>query len=254
MLLIAFTLPTSLPAWDYLNDTPVLPIQTGLSHCPPFTYWIFDEGSGKGRVWTVREHLASSGRKAHSKGNPQIPKDTVLARTGSLPPVCGSTSGSLGLNEGIPSPDGRWSIRVETVRTFSEDLKNVWLEVSDAKSRSSERTVVPGHSLGEACGLFWDRTGHFYLLNLTGPEGRRSYRLIRFDPNQDSFSAIGISDGRAFLSPNGSWIVWETGQTPSPASREVTFHIGTLIGYETSKNENFYLTDQKVQAYFDHWQ
>ena len=185
--------------------------------------------------------------------DPQTPRDTALAESGSLPPVCGASSGSLGLNEGIPSPDGRWSIRVGTVRTFSEDLKNVWLEVSDTKSRSSKRTVVPGHSLGEECGLFWDHSGYFYLLNLTGPENARSYRLVQFDPNQETFKSIGISNGRAFMSPDGDWIIWETGKLSEMAGRGTAIKAGTIIVYDITQNNNFIVMAFSALGFFNQW-
>jgi len=150
----------------------------------------------------------------------------------------------------VVSPNGRWGVKTVGVLTFADDLNNVFLDVRDIKKDHKIKKRIPANSMGTMYPLFWHPTSRwFYFMVMMGREQDRSFGLWQYDVAGKDFVFIGETDGRAFLSPDGEWLVWETGRLMDrhwPDDKRVSiqimaFHISESVSYRITNNDAIHL-------------
>ncbi len=187
---------------------PILASSAAKDSFPAFVFWKIDET--KHGSFEVRKD-GTVERDPRMYGSVSI--DRVSARSGIFWPEAGYSSGKVGKSVEIVSPNGRWGIKTEGVLTFADDLNNVFLVVRDIKTDRVIKKAIPANSMGTMYPLFWHPTSRwFYFMVMMGNEKDRSFGLWQYDLVGKGFVFIGETDGRAFLAPDGKWLIWETGR------------------------------------------
>ncbi|HTA76198.1 MAG TPA: hypothetical protein VK791_03455 [bacterium] len=166
-------------------------------------------------------------------------------------------TGQTDLNESkeIVSPDGYWAIKTYSIKTFADDLNNDTLVIRNTRSEQVEKVKVPSLSNGEMFPLFWNpRELLFYFMTSVGDDNGRSLELWEYDLNKKVFLNVGDTNGDAYMSPDGAWIVWETGPTFDPAASKELGHQVWLCAYDTTKKANYQLTRGLSVSFFQQWE
>lgn len=167
------------------------------------------------------------------------------------------TSASTDLNESaeLVSPDGNWAIKTYSIKTFADDLNNNTLVIRNTGNRQTEKVKVPSLSNGEMFPLFWNPRGAlFYFMTSVGDDNGRSLELWEYDLNTRIFLNVGDTNGDAYISPDGAWIVWETGPTFKAPPLKKPYHSVWLCAYDTVKKANYQLTEGSSISFFQRWQ
>jgi hypothetical protein len=112
------------------------------------------------------------------------------------------------------SPNGKLAVKTSSVKTFADDLDNEQLLIRDTARGYVKKVTVPALSNGEMWPLFWHtREEKIYFMVSVGDDKGRSLQLWEYDLTNGFFQNIGDTNGDAFMSPDGGWIIWETGPT-----------------------------------------
>jgi len=109
--------------------------------------------------------------------------------------------------------------------------------------------------MGTLYPLFWHPSSRtFYFMVMKGEVSSRTFGLWQYDVAQQTFCNIGTTDGRAFLSPDCEWIVWETGLLSDECDSNIVNHSIHLMAYHISENINYRLTSGRSKNLFHGWQ
>jgi hypothetical protein len=166
------------------------------------------------------------------------------------------TSATTDLNESteLISWDGYWAIKTYSIKTFADDLNNDTLVIRDTRNGDIEKVKVPSLSNGEMFPLFWSpRQPLFYFMTSVGDDNGRSLELWEYDLNKKVFLNIGDTNGDAYMSPDGAWIVWETGPTFNTPPLNKPYHSVWLCAYDVVKKANYQLTGGPSISFFQEW-
>jgi hypothetical protein len=126
--------------------------------------------------------------------------------------------------------------------------------IRNARNKNSEKVKVPALSNGEMWPLFWHpQQPLFYFMVRVGEENVRSLELWECDVAKKTFENIGDTNGHAFLSPDGRWIVWETGPISDDCGLKPPLHCVLLRAYDTQKKVNYQLTKSPSLSAFHRW-
>lgn len=165
-----------------------------------------------------------------------------------------STNADLNESEELISLDGNWTIKTYSIKTFADDLNNDTLVIRDTRDGQVEKVKVPSLSNGEMFPLFWNpRQPLFYFMTSVGDDNGRSLELWEYDLNKKIFLNIGDTNGDAYMSPDGAWIVWETGPTFSAPPLNKPYHSVWLCAYDIVKKVNYQLTGGPSISFFQDW-
>ena len=162
----------------------------------------------------------------------------------------------IGLDESpeFNSPNSQWFVKTYSIKTFADDLDNTYLVIRDAQSKNSEKIKVPALSDGEMWPLFWHpQKPLFYFMVRVGEGDIHSLELWEYDVVKKSFENIGDTNGHAFVSPNGNWIVWETGPMLDDCRLNPSLHCVLLRAYDTQEKVNYQLTKSPSVSAFHRW-
>jgi hypothetical protein len=251
----AFVLLTTFMSLNvYAEIQRTAPIRDSkLSHAnfPPFYFWQKAKVSGSYRPF-ILESDGTYEAAPHFKEIPQF--DQKDASVGIFWPDSKYSGKALEESIEVISPDGRWSIKTYGIKTFADDLNNTHLIVRDFMKDTTFQIKIPTHSMGTLYPLFWHPTSRtFYFMVMKGEVASRTFGLWQYDPVQRTFCNIGTTDGRAFLSPDGEWIVWETGLLSDECDSPVIHHIIQLMAYHISESISYQLTKNQSMNLFHGW-
>jgi hypothetical protein len=152
------------------------------------------------------------------------------------------------------SPNGQSAIKTYGIKTFNDDLDNAYLIYRNLQSGGLKKIKVPALSNGEMYPVFWHPNSKlFYFMVCVGVDNNRSLELWEYDLVDNRLLEIGDTNGHVFISPNGQWIVWETGSFLNPSGLKPPLHSGLICLYETGNKINYQLTQGSVISYFKEW-
>jgi hypothetical protein len=101
---------------------------------------------------------------------------------------------------------------------------------------------------------FWNpESSLFYFMVCVGDDSERSLELWEYDLVHHHLTNIGDTNGHAFISPDGRWVVWETGYYLNPGGLNPPIHSGLICLYETDKKLDYQLTHGPVTSFFQKW-
>ncbi len=86
-----------------------------------------------------------------------------------------------------------------------------------------------------------------------GDDTGRSLQLWEYDLGDGRFRNIGDTNGDAFISPDGSWIIWETGPTSDMCHLKPPLHCVFLCAYDTARKANYQITTGPCISFFQRW-
>ena len=160
------------------------------------------------------------------------------------------------MNESLEmaSTDGRWVVKTYSVKTFADDLDNAYLLVRPANGGNSKKLKILAQSNGEMRPLFWHPQKPLFYFTLTVGEGiQHSYELWEYNALDDTFENVGDTNGDIYLSPDGHWILWETGLFVDSGQIKPPLHSGLLCIYNIDKKINYQLVSGLSLSAFQRW-
>jgi hypothetical protein len=233
------------------QTAPIRDSKLSRTEFPPFFFWRKDQASD-----TYKPYILES-NGTHEAVHPfkEIPRfEQKDASDGIFWPDSKYSGKSLEESSEVISPDRRWSIKTYGIKTFADDLNNSFLIVRNTLNNRSIKIKIPANSMGTLYPLYWHPTSRtFYFMVMKGEVAIRTFGLWQYDPIQRAFCNIGTTDGRAFLSPDGDWIIWETGLLSDECDSSTIHHFIHLMAYRISENINYRLTAHPSKNPFHSW-
>ncbi len=235
-----------------------VPIESGINppaKISPFCFWRMEYSGGKEgkyKPFLMNDKNGKFKKLSGFKGKPRVDlKSGIYCSYGSPGDLRGN---DLNKSKEVVSPDGDQSIRFYWNMTFADDENNVWLILKNTKTKREEKVFYPGSCMGLVSPLFWNGPKNlFYFMVGGGVTTDSSSGLFQFDVSDKSFLYVGTTNGRAFLSPDNKWVVWETGRMMSECGVGYKMYCTHLVLYDVDKGKNYQLTDGKSVNLFDHW-
>ena len=127
-----------------------------------------------------------------------------------------------------------------------------WLIVTDNVNRSVNKIKIPDQ------GFSWKVVGWhplkdiFYFSMTQGPNTARIESLWQYDAVKKSILKIGVTNGKAYLSPDQRWILWETGGEYQTIKNK-NFSVFHLNEFDVNKGVNYELTPKASDNMFIRW-
>jgi len=242
----------SLNVYAEIQQTaPIREAKRSRAELPPFYFWQKDKVLNSYRPY-IFESNGTYGAVHPFKETPRF--DQKDASNGIFWPNSKYSGKALEESNEVVSPDGRWAIKTYGIKTFADDLNNAFLIVRNAQNNRSIKIKIPANSMGTLYPLYWHPTSRtFYFMVMKGEVASRTFGLWQYDPAQRTFCNIGTTDGRAFLSPDGDWIIWETGLLSDECDSSAIHHLIHLMAYRISENINYRLTAHPSMNLFHGW-
>jgi hypothetical protein len=235
------------------NYVPYRDLVEDQSSLPAFYMW---ENSNPGKADSFQPLLVDEkgnlGMASGFKEKPSKSFNQVGTRL-FYPPKASAVSDLKESPESV-SPDGKWAVKTSSVKTFADDLDNDHLIVRETATGATKEVMVPALSNGEMWPLFWHpQKALIYFMVSIGDDKGRSLQLWEYDLAGGRFRNIGDTDGDAFISPDGSWIIWETGPTSDMCHLKQGLHCVFLCGYDTIRKANYQITTGPSISFFQRW-
>lgn len=187
-----------------------------------------------------------------SKENPRKPFAEIGKRL--FNPETSTGGGALNESLEMASPNGQWVVKTYSIKTFADDLDNSFLIIRQAGNNNSKKLKVRAQSNGEMRPLFWHPRKPLFYFTLTVGEGiRHSYELWEYNAADDTFQNIGDTNGDIYLSPEGDWLLWETGLFLEPGRIKPPLHSGLICIYNIDKKINYQLVFGPFLSAFQRW-
>lgn len=234
----------SVPFRDLFKDKPAL---------PAFYLWVNEkpENGGSFKPFLINEKgersNASSFREKPSKPLTEFGKRLFY-------PANAGVGNGLDESKELLSPDGKLAAKTYSIKTFADDLNNAYLMLRDVKRGNEKKVRVPAQSNGQMFPLFWHtQKSLLYFMTTVGEGEKHSLELWEYDTVDGLFRNIGDTNGDIFLSPDGKWIVWETGLWMDPNRSKLPIHSVLLCAYSVEKKVNYRLTDGLSACAFHRW-
>jgi len=101
-------------------------------------------------------------------------------------------------------------------------------------------------------GIYGAKTERFYFLMTCCSNTDRVYELFQYDPNSSEILKIGYTNGNVFPSPDGRWLVWETGRWSGELNGK-TYWRTNLVAYDMQEQVNFIVTEGTELDLFNTW-
>lgn len=165
-----------------------------------------------------------------------------------------SANHDLDESKEIISADKRWGVKTLGVKTFNDDLDNDHLIIRDVDKGYVRKITVPALSNGEMWPLFWhpEKPIIFFMVTVGDTIGH-SLELWEYDVADGVFQNIGDSNGDVYLSPDGKWILWETGPFGDNCHLKPPLHCVLICAYSIEKKVNYRLTEGPSISTFQRW-
>ncbi|GEM_PF-2780017 len=235
---------------EILRTTPIRDLEYSVAPLPPLSFWRQTDDPG-------HYVLCRIGPKGDIRRSPKkvVPRfDPHAASAGIFWPDNDNSGSDLIESKEVPSPDGRWVVKTHGIKTFADDLKNAYLVVADKTKGLTSKVQIPTNSMGTLWPLFWHPKGRlFYFMVMKGEVRSRTFGLWQYDAEKRSFRNIGTTDGRAFLSPDGDWLVWETGLLADECDTSMIHKDIHLVAYHIPDDVNYRLTAGGTKDLFHDW-
>jgi hypothetical protein len=165
-----------------------------------------------------------------------------------------SANHNLDESSEIISADKRWAAKTFGVKTLNDDLDNDHLIIRDVDKGYVRKISVPALSNGEMWPLFWHPKKPIVFFMVTvGDTTGHSLELWEYDVANGIFQNIGDTNGDAYLSPDGKWILWETGPFGDNCHLNPPLHCVLLCAYSIEKKVNYRLTEGPSISAFQRW-
>jgi len=169
-------------------------------------------------------------------------------------PTNASTGMDLNESREIFSTDKQWAAKTYSIKTFADDLDNAYLVVRHLSDGNFKKMKVPAQSNGAMWPLFWHpQKPILYFMVTTGDTTGRSLELWECDVVRGVFQNVGNTNGDVYLSPDGRWILWETGPYLDSCHLKSPLHCVLLCAYDIEKKVNYRLTDRPSISLFQRW-
>lgn len=240
---------------EILGPVPLGDFKSILVEIYPFCFWKMQypaKNQGKYEPFLIDEKGRIK-RLSHFNGKANV--DLKMGKFDVFPPDDSLRGGGLNQSKEVVSPDGKWSVKFHWDMTFANDEKNIQIIEKNIETGREEKEIVPASSMGVVYPSCWNcRKGIFYFLVEMGGAKDKSFNLWQYDIKNKSFCCIGITDGRFFLSPDGKWIVWETGRLDQQSQKDNEMFCVQLVLFNVQNGKNYRLTEGKSVNLFDHWE
>jgi hypothetical protein len=240
---------------EILGPVPLGDFKSISAEIYPFCFWRMEyRGKSEGKYEPlIIDEKGSIKHPSHFSGKANV--DLKMGKLDVFPPSDLLRGGDLNQSKEVISPDGKWSVKFHWDMTFADDEKNIQIIVKDIETGREEKEIVPTSSMGVVYPSCWNFPKDiFYFLVEMGGANDKSFNLWQYDLKNKSFCCIGITDGRFFLSPDGKWIVWETGRLAQQGRKDNEIFYAQLVLFNVQNGKNYRLTEGKSVNLFDHWE